>query len=93
MPPGDIAPVFVTSLLAVCTAAVLILRGPVGRAFETWLTGRKGGSGLEGAEMDEVKARLDSVQELEQRVYELEERLEFTERLLASANKAAKIEH
>lgn len=92
MPPGDIAPVFVTSLLAVCAAAVLILRGPVGRAFETWLTGRKGGPGLTPPELDEVKARLESVQELEQRVYELEERLEFAERLLAQPRDAARTE-
>lgn len=78
MQPGD-----VIALIAVCTAAVLVLRGPLGRAVENLLGGRKRGTGLSEGELEDIRARLDAVHELEQRVYELEERVEFSERLLA----------
>lgn len=78
MPPGD-----VIGLALVCAAVVAVLRGPVGRAFENLLGGRRGHADLSPAELEDIKTRLESVGELEQRVYELEERLEFAERLLA----------
>ncbi len=87
MQPGD-----VIALIAVCTAGVLVLRGPLGRALENLLGGRKRGAGLSEPELEDMRARLESVQELEQRVYELEERLEFAERLLAQPPKATKPE-
>ena len=42
MPPGDVAPVFITSLLIVAAAAVLILRGPLGKALARRLEGTAG---------------------------------------------------
>ncbi len=92
MPPGDIAPVAVISVLAVCSAAVLILRGPLGRSLARWIDTwgdnerlhhlAKGGA----AGADPVR-----VEELEHRVLELEERLDFAERLLAQRTEPARL--
>ncbi len=91
MPPGDIAPVFVTTMLAVCASAVLILRGPLGRAVEAWVRGKRGGGDpAVSTELEELHGRVEAMQGLEQRVYELEERLEFAERLLAQPRNAVK---
>lgn len=90
MPPGDLAPVIVVSVLAVCSAAVLILRGPLGRSLARWIDTwgenerlhhlAKGGA--EGTDPARVA-------ELEHRVLELEERLDFTERMLARSTEPA----
>ena len=80
MPPGDVAPVLITSLIIVASAAVLILRGPLGRALARRLEGTGGREEAAGAGI------ADRVAELEQRdarLVELEERLDFAERLLA----------
>lgn len=86
-------PVDLVALIAVCTAAVLVLRGPLGRAVENLLGGRKRGASLSETELEEIRTRLNAVQELEQRVYELEERVEFSERLLAQPPRTANPEH
>ncbi len=80
MPPGDMAPVFITSLIIVAAAAVLILRGPLGRALARRL------EGTAGRDESAAAGLADRVAELEQRdnrLVELEERLDFAERLLA----------
>ena len=79
MPPGDIAPVFVTITLAIIAGVTLILRGPVGKAIARRLEGQQ----LPEHESPEIAGRLAQVDELSHRVAELEERLDFAERLLA----------
>ena len=72
--------------LFISIAAVVILRGPIGRALADRLAGRAGvGS---GAGPDTTTAELD---ELRQRVAELEERLDFAERLLARQREAERV--
>ena len=41
MPPGDVAPVFITTILIFAAAAVLILRGPLGKALARRLEGTR----------------------------------------------------
>lgn len=75
MPPGDMAPLIVTIVIAVCAAATFILRGPVGKALARRLE-----AGPRQLDTDQDDRRTAA---LEQRVAELEERLDFAERLLA----------
>ena len=91
MPPGDIAPVAAISVIAVCTAVVLIFRGPLGRSLGRWIDTWGGGSprqepGAAGGAVDPVR-----MEELEHRVLELEERLDFAERLLAQQGEPARL--
>jgi ubiquinone biosynthesis protein UbiJ len=79
MPPGDIAPVLITTALALIAGVTFILRGPVGKAIARRLEGQQ----LPHADSPEIAGRLAQVDELAHRVAELEERLDFAERLLA----------
>lgn len=72
--------------LFISIAAVVILRGPIGRALADRLAGRAGvgtgaGPGTTTAELDELR----------QRVAELEERLDFAERMLAQQRDAQRV--
>jgi hypothetical protein len=82
------APVFIVTLMTLVAGAVLIFRGPLGKAIARRIEGSVG----PGAE---VEARI---QELEQRVadgererLELTERIEFAERMLAKAKEPREI--
>ena len=79
MPPGDIAPAFITVTLALIAGVTFILRGPVGKAIARRLEGQQ----LPQADSPEIAGRLAQVDDLAHRVAELEERLDFAERLLA----------
>jgi ubiquinone biosynthesis protein UbiJ len=81
MPPGDIAPVFLTTALALIAGVTFILRGPVGKALARRLEGNQPPLN----ESAEIAGRLAQVDELSHRVAELEERLDFAERLLAKS--------
>lgn len=90
MPPGDVAPFMITLIITVSVAAVLILRGPLGRALARRLEGQSG----EAALRDEVELLHQRVAELEQaqaRLGDLEERMDFSERLLARAQPAREL--
>jgi hypothetical protein len=60
-------------------AAIVILRGPLGRAIADRIAGRVGPGGTP-EDQGEVLAELD---EVKHRLGEVEERLDFAERLLA----------
>jgi hypothetical protein len=90
MPPGDVAPVVVMSVLSLSVAATFILRGPIGKALARWieswgatesaaLDARAGG---DPRRLDEIEHRLGELEAREARLAELEERLDFAERLL-----------
>ena len=64
MPPGDVAPVFITTMIIVAAAAVLILRGPLGKALARRLEGSAGRTEVTDAGMAGIAER---VAELEQR--------------------------
>ncbi len=87
MPPGDIAPVILVSVLALVTGAVLIFRGPVGRALARRIEGTIG-------EVPELEGRLQEIegrlQTAEAERSELLERVEFAERMLLTAREQPK---
>jgi hypothetical protein len=90
MPPGDVAPVIVMSVLAISVAATFILRGPIGKALARWIEswGATEAAALDvravgdPRRLDEIEHRLGEVEAREARLAELEERLDFAERLL-----------
>ena len=77
------SPFVVPVVLFLSIAAVLILRGPLGRALADRLA-RRGAGRAERA--DGLTGELD---DLRRRMGELEERLDFTERLLARQARVA----
>lgn len=83
MPPGDVAPVLIVALLIVASAAVLILRGPLGKALARRLEGTAGRDDAANAGLAGLSERLTELEQRDARVTELEERLDFAERLLA----------
>lgn len=79
MLPDDVAPVLVVAILTVVTGAVLIFRGPVGKAIARRLEGGIAPSAdLEGR-LQDLEARVAAGEEERN---ELLGRLEFAERLL-----------
>ncbi|UCF41411.1 MAG: hypothetical protein JSW43_03515 [Gemmatimonadota bacterium] len=75
----EIAPFLVPMSLFFTVGAVLIFRGPLGRAIGERIAGRP--RDLEqSAESEALRGEVD---ELRWRLTELEERLDFTERVLA----------
>lgn len=91
MGPHEVAPFVLGILTLVGGSLVLIFRGPLGRAIAKRIEGG-GRGGLLEARVAELEQRLAEVEQERHRVAELEERLDFTERLLASANVPAKEE-
>jgi hypothetical protein len=81
MPPDDLAPVLIVSLLTVVSGAVLIFRGPLGRAIARRLEGGQAPTELE-ARIQDLEARVAAGEEERN---ELIGRLEFAERLLLQA--------
>lgn len=79
------SPFVVPVVLFASIAAVIILRGPVGRALAERIAGRR------GRDADASEPLLAEVEELRRRLGELEERLDFTERLLARHRDAERL--
>ena len=79
MNPNDVAPLAISVVLFISTAAVLIFRGPIGKAIARRIEGNGAGD----------EAMLPRVLELEHRLAELEERLDFAERMLSKAETEA----
>jgi hypothetical protein len=78
-----VAPVLVVALIIVSVAAVLILRGPLGRALARRLEGTAGPDDVSAAGIAGISARVAELEQRDARLAELEERLDFAERLLA----------
>ncbi len=83
MPPGDVAPLFVGIVFFLVTGAVLIFRGPLGKALARRLEGNPGPSPELEARIHDLEFRLA---EGERDRAELAERIEFAERMLLKAN-------
>jgi hypothetical protein len=82
MNPSDVAPLIGMVTLFVTTGAVLILRGPLGRALAERIAGRHA---LPDAESQRLRQDVD---ELRAELGAMQERLDFAERLLARAEHA-----
>ena len=79
------SPFAVPVVLFASIAAVMILRGPFGRALAELIAGRR------GRDAHPSELLLAEVEELRRRVGELEERLDFAERLLARHREAERL--
>ena len=82
MPPQDLAPFLMVALLLVSAAAVLIFRGPLGKAIGRRIEGSQADPAL-AARVAELEHRLAEVEQERIRMAELEERVDFAERVLA----------
>jgi hypothetical protein len=93
MNPNDVAPALVGAIFFLATAAVLILRGPLGKAWARRIEGPGAAGAIAPAELEDLRSRLEEVEQQVGRVHELEERLDFTERLLAQQREQARLPH
>jgi len=84
MGANEVAPFVLGLLFMVSTAAVLIFRGPIGRAFARRLEGKLAPDPALVQRLEELELRRADVEHDRARVDDLEERLDFAERLLAS---------
>ena len=73
-----LVPIIVPTTLFVSVAAVLIMRGPLGKAIGERVAGRK----LDAYASGETEVLHADLEELRYRLADVEERLDFTERLL-----------
>lgn len=78
----DVAPLIIVSLLTLASAAVLILRGPLGKALARRLEGPGAGNPELEGRLQDLEARVASGEEERN---ELLGRLEFAERMLLQA--------
>lgn len=93
MPSDSLAPVIVITVITLAVAAVLILRGPLGRALGRRIEGPGAAPGDEVVRrIEDLERRLLASEQTEDRLAELEERLDFTERILAREKQAAQIQ-
>jgi hypothetical protein len=89
MPPGDVAPVIMMTIATFCVAAVMIFRGPIGKALGRRLEGPSGQANEElTARVAELEHRLRDVEHDRETLAELAERVDFAERLLAAPRDA-----
>ncbi len=87
MNPDDVAPLFISVVLFISTAAVFIFRGPIGKALARRIEGNAGGDDALVSRVLELEHRLAELERV--RVGELEERVDFAERLLAAGPERA----
>lgn len=78
-----------TVLVAVAVALVLVLRGPLGRALARCIEGTRAADADANQRLEDVEARLQTLEMTQKRMLELEERLDFAERLLARQDAVA----
>lgn len=84
---GDIAPFLVPITLFITLGAVLIFRGPLGKALGERIAGGDRHGEL-GPELDAMRQGLEEVRE---RLLDLEERVDFTERVLTREKDAGRL--
>lgn len=81
MNPSDVAPAIISCVLFLSAAAVIILRGPLGKAWARRIEGQS--APPDASSLSDLEGRLARLEQQVDRLHELEERLDFTERLLA----------
>jgi hypothetical protein len=90
MSPEEAAAFTLGVLFIASTAAVLIFRGPIGKAIARRLEGKAAPDSALVQQLEELELRLADVEPDRARVGDLEERLDFAERLLASGPERVK---
>ncbi len=86
---GEIAPFLVPITMFLTIGAVLIFRGPFGKALAERMA--KGDRQMSPGAAAETEALRGEVEDLRWRLGEVEERLDFTERVLARQKEADKL--
>jgi len=71
----------------------LVLKGPLGRALAKRIEGSRAADHDTVQRLEEVEARLQTLELTQERMLELEERLDFAERLLAREKDPARLGH
>jgi hypothetical protein len=92
MDSQDVAPMVVMIVIALSIAAIIILRGPVGKAIARKLEGGSLPNEDLKRRLEDMEARLVQTEMMHNRVEELEERVDFTERVLSREKPRAQIE-
>jgi hypothetical protein len=77
--------------LAVGAAALALFFGPIGTAVARLIGGESRPPGAAGAELAELRTRLEQLEADRGRMAELEERLDFMERVLAQSEQAVRL--
>jgi len=77
------------SIMALCAAAVFIMRGPFGRAMAERISGRA--RTADDQELRELKGEVDELRHLSEQMSELGERVDFLERLVAKQREAERL--
>ena len=97
MPPGDIAPVFMMTVLTVTTGIVLILR-PISKKIGALLEAfaeekRRAAQPLPQPVMDrqDVERLVSAMETLDRRLNRIEERQDFTDQLLNGRRTEARL--
>ena len=88
------APAITFSILALSAGAVIVLRGPMGKALAEWIRGWSHNEArwIEAkAAPGEVAALRADVEELRHDLAEVHERLDFAERLLAKTREPERL--
>ncbi|MEE8193834.1 MAG: hypothetical protein V3T74_13900 [Gemmatimonadales bacterium] len=86
---GEIAPFLVPITMFLTIGAVLIFRGPFGKALAERMA--KGDRQMSPGDAAETEALRADVEDLRWRLGEVEERLDFTERVLARHKDVGKL--
>jgi hypothetical protein len=92
MGSGDIAGAFVGGLFFLSVAAVVILRGALGKAWARRIEGARAlPDATATAAVEELQGRVAELEQQVGRIHEIEERLDFAERLLARAREPERL--
>jgi len=75
---GELGPFLVPISMFLTIGAVVIFRGPLGKAIGERIAGRQ-----HGIDPGETHALRSEIEDMRYRMIELEERVDFTERMLA----------
>ena len=89
MDPDAVGPMVVMTVISLSVVAIVVLRGPVGRALGRRIEGASVPDADLVHRVEELETRLLAAEQVESRLAEVEERLDFTERLLAAEKKKA----
>jgi hypothetical protein len=92
MNPNDVAPMMMAVVFFLSVGAVIILRGPVGKALARRIEGKAAVDPALADRVEELEHRLAELDQERARIGELEERLDFAERLLAAPSARSKEE-
>ena len=90
LPPSVPDVVVQAIMLVVVVLAALVVLWPVARALARRLDGR-GAADLQD-ELENLRSRLEQVEQGQARLAEVEERLEFAERLLAQSRESDRLQ-